>query len=158
MMRSSRATPEVVTPCRQVQVNGQGRSTLVTGPFWRGTGRCRGRHRDTLRSETSKPSSAARRGCAAHPKSGSPTPSDVSMRGGGHRSAVDLDGDAARARSNSAENWLGASGPRCRFHEDEHVGPSEPKPPQDEPEQSVGSNDAGTVTVSGKRGQLLPER
>ncbi len=25
MMRSSRATPEVVTPCRQVQVNGQGR-------------------------------------------------------------------------------------------------------------------------------------
>src|SRR6266852_7451900 len=46
---------------------------------------------------------------------------------------------------------------RLGFHEDEHVGPSQPKPPQGEPEQSVGGNDAGTLTVSGKRGQLLPE-
>ncbi len=44
------------------------------------------------------------------------------------------------------------------FDEDKHVGPSQPKSPQGEPEQSVGGNDAGTLTVSGKRGQLLPER
>src|SRR5713101_9304014 len=34
---------------------------------------------------------AARRGCAAHPKWVLQTPSDGSMRGGGHRCAVDLD-------------------------------------------------------------------
>ncbi len=47
-------------------------------------------------------------------RASSPTPSDVSMRGGGPRLAVDLDGGAARARSNSDENWLGASGPLSR--------------------------------------------
>src|SRR5258707_4436904 len=47
---------------------------------------------------------------------------------------------------------------RLGFHEDEHLGPSQPKPPQGEPEQSVGGNDSGTPTTSGKRGQLLPER
>src|SRR5712692_8196585 len=52
--------------------------------------------------------------CAAHPRSGSPMPSDVSRRTGGPRLAVDLDGGAARARSNSDENWLGASGPLSR--------------------------------------------
>jgi hypothetical protein len=46
---------------------------------------------------------------------------------------------------------------RVRLHEDEHIGPSQPKPPQGEPEQSVGRNDAGTPTVSDKRCQLLPE-
>ena len=40
---------------------------------------------------------------------------------------------------------------RLGFHEDEHVGPSQP-------EQPVGGNHAGTLPVSGKRGQLLPER
>ncbi len=47
---------------------------------------------------------------------------------------------------------------RLGFHEDKHVGPSQPQPPQGEPEKSVGGNDAGTLTVAGKHGQLLPER
>jgi hypothetical protein len=47
---------------------------------------------------------------------------------------------------------------RLGFHEDEHVGPSQPKPPEGDPEQPISSNDAGTPTVSGKRRQLLPER
>jgi hypothetical protein len=44
------------------------------------------------------------------------------------------------------------------FHKDEHVGPSQPKLPEDDPEQPIAGNDARTPTASGKRGQLLPER
>src|SRR5713226_6010132 len=44
------------------------------------------------------------------------------------------------------------------FDEDEHLGPSQPNPPQGEPEQSVGGNDAGTLPFSCKHGQLLPKR
>jgi hypothetical protein len=41
---------------------------------------------------------------------------------------------------------------RFGFHEDEHVGPSQTKPPEGDPEQPIGSNDPGAPTVSGKRG------
>src|SRR5258708_12116136 len=36
------------------------------------------------------------------------------------------------------------------FHEDEHVGPSQPNPPPGESEQSGGGNETGTPTRSGQ--------
>jgi hypothetical protein len=86
-------------------------------------------------------------------RASSPTPSDVSMRGGGPRLAVDFDGGVARTRSNSDENWLGASGPLSRVSRRRAPRTIATKAFAGRARPIGRRQRRGTLTVSGKHGR-----